>query len=471
MKPRKNKGVAMLAAIVVVVIVMGLGLAFMGESIFRSRSELTERHHDDGLRMCDAAIEQARRFLFLYKQNNTWAWDDILQYCHNMRFNDEIGVKADYQTLKSANQLTYKGYAQVPAQTWPEAPVPSGSRTTPSGTPVIFGVFSGYMDKGAWYMTIRDNSDEADGNMLDDTDDTLVVSVTSVMMDGVARTVEARVRFEPPTFTPQGAIVTNGTANLAGNMKVMKAGTAVTADVISNGSIIFTGNSVTVEGSAMAFGTITGAPSGVESFQTGTPKVSMPIGDPAFYKPLANYILKSNGSVQNSAGAQISPPGASFYNFSFGSGSWSMTGDDPLPPPGVYYLEGDFDMTGKGTFNATLIVEGSVNVRGTGVGWNVTGSTGGVTLIAGTDIKINGNATINGVILANEQMFMNGNATINGAAVALDKGDTSPLVSTTSDFDDDEFGGSARINYPGPQSTFLVVPKDSLELVYTRRIK
>lgn len=466
----------MMAAVVVVVIVMGLGLAFMSESIFRTRSEMSERHMDDGLRTCDTAIEQARRFLFLYRQNSTWPWNDILQYNQNFHFNQEASVKLRWKQLKDANQLTYKGIAQVPAQTWPEAPVPSGSRTSPASVPTIFGVFAGYMDRGAWYMSVRDNDEEADGNMLADTDGILVLSVTAVMQDGSARTVEARLRFEPPTFSPQGAIVTNGTANIGGDFTARPTGGATHADVMSNGSINFSGNSLTIEGTAYAYGSISGAPSGVQNIQSGAPKVAMPITDPSYYKPLASYILKSDGSVENSAGAQISPPGADFYNFKFQSGAWKVTGATPLPPPSVYYIEGDFSMAGNGTWTATLIITGSAAIQGTGSGWNYNSTMGNVAILAGKDLSLKGNATMTGVLVAGEQALVQGNATLTGAIIATDKADASSVVTTTSDFDtnlseNDSYMGSGVINYPGPQSTFLVVPKDSLELVYSRRIR
>ena len=81
-----------------------------------------------------------------------------------------------------------------------------------------------------------------------------------------------------------------------------------------------------------------------------------------------------------------------------------------------------------------------------------------------------------GSLVAGEQAQVQGNATLTGSIIATDKADASSTVTTTSDFDtnstdNDTYMGSGVINYPGPQSTFLVVPKDSLELIYTRRIR
>jgi hypothetical protein len=475
---RNNKGVAMMAAIVVVVMVMGLGLAFMGESIFRTRSEMSERHMDDGQRMCDTAVEQARRFLFLYKWNNTWSWNEILVYNQNMLWNNEQGVKDLWKQMKSSGQLSYKGMAQTPAQTWPEAPVPSGSKVMPTSTPTVFGVFSEYMGKGAWYMTVRDNHGESteDANPFTDFDNIVVVSVVAVMQDGTSRAVEARLRFEPPMFSPQGAIVTNGTANIGGDFRAVPTGSATNADVMSNGSINFNGNSVTIEGTAYAFGSVSGAPSGVQNIQSGAPKVNMPVTDPTFYKPLATYILKANGSVTNAAGTEISPAGADFYNFKFQNGAWKVTGDSPLPPVTVYYIETDFSMAGNGTWNATLIVEKSVDLQGNSTGWSFGPAMGNVAIIAGKDLLVRGNSNMTGVLVAGEQATVQGSATLTGSIVATDKADTSQVVSTTNDFstntnDNDIYMGSATIRYPGPQSTFLVVPKDSLDLIYTRKLR
>lgn len=470
----KRNGSALLVAVLVVILVMGLGLAFMGESIFRTRQEMTERSLDTGLRMCDAAVEQARRFLHLYRNDNSWPWPDILRYNETFPHNNPTAVMALWVSRRDAGRLTVNGFSETVAQTWPEAPVPA-DKQAPATPSTVFGVFSEYLG-GTWFMSVRDNLDEpAEGALQDplkDTDDVLIVSVTAILRDRSMRAVEACLRFEPPNFAPKGAIVTNGTANIYGNLTISTAPGVENADVISNGNLIFNGNSVSIQGKASAYGTITGAPSGVrDGFAPNSPKAMMPIGDPEYYKPLAAYILKSDGSVVNQAGASLSPPGAPFYNFSHSGGGWSVTSETPQPPAGVYYIEGDFDMTGNGRFSATLIVTGSVNVRGNSTGWDIGAAMGNVCILAGKDFKMNGNSTLRGVVVAGEQISMSGNATVDsGALIALDKGDASSLVSSTSSFDD-AFGGSSTITYPGPQSTFLQVPTDCLELIYTRRIK
>jgi hypothetical protein len=196
----------------------------------------------------------------------------------------------------------------------------------------------------------------------------------------------------------------------------------------------------------------------------------MPIGDPKYYKPLAQYILRSDGSVTDQAGNLLSPAGASFYNFSHGSGGWSVSGDSPLPPSAVYFIEGDLDMTGRGQFNATMLVTGSVNLRGTGSGWTLGAAMANIVFVTGGDFKINGNGFVVGTILANEQVSMNGNATVEGSLIALDSANNHTLVEVTSEFSDD-FSGSAVVRYEGGRSTFLQVSQDSVDLKFTRRIK
>jgi type II secretory pathway pseudopilin PulG len=484
--PRKNeRGVALLVALVVVIMVMGIGLAFMGESIFRSKSAHQERELDDGLRIADAAIEQARRFMFLYKANNTWSWDNILTYCNtfpptncddtssiNSLANSDKGI---WTITKNANGMTVDNMAERLAQTWPEAPVPPNPTTPVSsgqvgyhGPNTVFGVWTKY-GEGAWFMVIKDNDDEIGvQNYTHDSDNQVYVYVTVVMRDFTMRTIEALIKFQPPTYSPQGAIVTNGTMELYGNVNVRPGLGVLNADVISNGNIVLTG-SPTVHGSAMAYGTITGSTTGVSgNVVSGNPKSTMPNGDVSLYKPLANYLLLSDGRVTDQAGTTLAT--GSFYNFSYSSGSWHVTGDSPRPPVAVYYIEGNFDMVGRGTWNATLLVTGNADVRGTGAGWTFGPAMGNVAIVAGTDFKMNGNSSLTGIIVANEQIAMNGNATVNGALIALDKADTSSLVSTSSSFDD-SFGGSATIVYPGPQSTFLQVDRDTCDLIYTRKVK
>lgn len=459
----------MLLAVVIVVMVMGLGLAFMGESIFRSRAELTERQLDEGLRICDGAVEQARRFLFLYRSSGTWSWNEILQYNSSMPYNDPNAVMAIWEQRKASGRLIVNDMSEVIASTWPEAPLPANRTVPPTNGPsTVFGVFSDF-GGGTWYMTVRNNSDDPGG--LTDTDGFIMISVTAIMRDKTIRAIEARVKTQDPLYTPQAAIVTNGSMQIGGNLSVQTNPGTSAADVHSNGSITFNGGSASVQGNVSAFGSISGSPSGIRDGVTpNAGKMTLPIGDPAYYKPQADFILRSDGSVTSPSGTLISPAGASFYNFTHGAGGWSVSGDTPLPPSATYYIEGDLDMTGRGRFNATLIVTGSANIRGQGSGWTLGPAIGNVVMIAGGDFKMNGDSTLTGTVLANEQISMNGNATVDGSLIALDKSDTSSLVTTSSDFAD-QFGGSAVVKYSGGQSTLLAVERNSADLINTRRIR
>jgi hypothetical protein len=410
--------------------------------------------------------------LYLYKRNNTWSYSDILQYNSAFVANSPGPTKTLWEQRRAEGRLVINRVAEVMASTWPEAPVPA-NRTVPASTPTVFGVFS-YFSGGAWYMMVRDNMDEpAEGvaqNPMEDTDQVLMVYVTAILLDGTTRCVEARIRHTPPDYKPQGAIVTNGTVELGGNVTIQPAPGVPNADVISNGSLIFSGSSVSVTGNVTAFGTISGSTTGVTgNVVSGAPKAPMPVTDPYYYKPMASYIMTSDGRVTDPMGNTLAI--GTYYNFSYSSGMWKISSSTPLPPAVVYFIEGDFELTGNGTFTATLLVTGSVTMQGTGSGMSLTGATGNVALVCGQDFKMTGNSTLTGVVVAQEQAWMSGNSSIqNGAVIARDVSDYSPTVSTKSNVYD-KFGGSSTITYAGPQSTFLQVESDSLELMYTRRIK
>jgi hypothetical protein len=468
-----ERGMALIVATLVVLVVVGIGFVFLNESIFRCRQEFNERMHDDGLRICDAAVEQARRFLYLYRAQGTWTWSDILRYNSGFNAADPVGVQSLWLQRRQAGALVVNGMAERTAQTWPEAPVPPDPRT-PSAPATVFGVFTQY-GLGAWYMAVHDNDDEplegAAQDPLTDTDDMLVVTVTAVLPDGGTRTVEARLRFEPPDFRPQGAILTNGNAQIFGNLTIATAPGVARADVYSNGNITFNGTTVVIEGQASAYGTVSSSPLGVrDGVVSGGPKIKLPNLDPQVYKPLAAYILRSDGTVTDPAGSVLAV--GSYYNFTFSSGTWKVVSDRPTPPPRVYYIEGDLDMSGSGSFTATLLVTGNARIRGCGTGWNLGAAAGNVLLITGKDLQTSGTTTLSGIVGCVEQASLTGNTLIqNGSILIQDQKDASDVVTTSSKFSDDSFGGSATIIYPGPVSTFLQNPADTLSLIFTRRLK
>lgn len=463
---RRRQGAALVVAVIVVVIVTGMGAAFLSEGLFRSKQGFVEREQNEAQVICDAALEQARRYLFLYRDSGTWSWPEILQY------NQGFPTPPEFWKQPCVDALNGSGGAT--ARTWPEAPVPAGSTTVPSNPPTYFGVPTLYQN-GAFVVVVRDNPDEplegAAQDPLTDTDGELLVYVTATMRDGVQRQIEARLRYDPPNYTPNGAIITGGTSLLRGSLNVVGVGDAAgKADVIANGNVDL-GGSATIDGKVMAVGSVitSGSATASGGIQTGAPPVLLPNGDPTVYKNLAHYIFKSDGTVVEVGVGVIAVN--RWKGWSYSGGQWSSSQKDLSMPMATYYFETSIKMSGKSWINGTAIVQGNVDIQGQGSNVpEIYPSLGDVAVLAGGDVSANGTASITGVIVAREQIRLNGNFQLQGSAVALDEFDYSTLVSTTDSYDD-SFLGNASIRYSGGRATFLKVPRYSLSVTYMRRTK
>jgi hypothetical protein len=195
----------------------------------------------------------------------------------------------------------------------------------------------------------------------------------------------------------------------------------------------------------------------------------MPDGDPTHYKSYADYILKADGTVTDSLGTPVSV--GTWFNFTFSGGQWQSTSRTPIPPTSTLYFETDVKIQGNCVFTNTMIIEGSLELRGTGSGADFDPSLGGVSVLAGGDIKISGNAEISGFVVAREQISLKGNCDIvDGGAISIDEFDNSSVVTTTSSFDN-TVEGNPTIQYKGNVATFLKVPVYSLDLQAVRRLK
>jgi hypothetical protein len=453
MKPslvRRNRdGSAILIALVVVMMVVALGGAYLGMNVTNAQTASAAR-----------AIDQARRFLFVYRDQATWSWNEILQY--NSGFSsDPLAIRAAaMQVIRSG------GSGGALASTWPEAPVPA-NRTVPDSISTVFGVHTVY-GKGGWYTVIRNNPE--DGDPLTDTDDTLMVIVIATMPDGEQRAVEARVTFDPPSFTPEGAILSNGSLKVGGSVEIKAASGTDAADIYVNANSLIDGGGVEIEGKVAATGTIAvvGSPSIRDGVVPGSARIDLPVGDPEAYRSYATHIFHDDGTVTDAYGTVL---GSGTWNgFTFSGGNWFTKGG--TPPAGAYFFETDLSLSGNGTFHNTFIATGSISISGTPVAKpDITPFLEGVSFLAGGDIKMTGNARASGFVIAREQLFLKGNIRIiDGGAISLDEFDSSSVVSTTSEFDN-SIEGNPRITYKGNTSTFLKKQLYSLKLDAVRRVK
>jgi cytoskeletal protein CcmA (bactofilin family) len=199
----------------------------------------------------------------------------------------------------------------------------------------------------------------------------------------------------------------------------------------------------------------------------GQARFDLPLDPPSAYAGLAGVVLKRDGSVI--VGGVPRKPN-DYGGFRYKNGKWTLNGS-PTSADAVYYIEGDLDISGHPQFAATLLVEGSVDMTGsptTTARSDLSPKLQNVAIYAGGDIRLSGTVCIDGVIVAREQVSMMGNVTVRGSVIAVDAQDKSPLVTTTSDMND-ELGGGVSVQFPGPLGTFLKVPRDTLDLVWERR--
>lgn len=512
MSGREQRGSALVVAVIIVVIVVGIGAAFLSESLFRSKQGFVEREQNEAQMAADAALDQLRRFMFVYRRNSLWSWNDILQYNTSIML-QELGVASldpdDYanaeiwkqRSIDELKRAASGGAAYYARTTYgpreaPEPPTPGNVAPADYTQRVYFGRPTVYQN-AAYVIIVRDNTDEqypstppyTEGpgvqNLAVDGDAQVIAFITVTMMDGTQRQIEARIKFDPPVFTPEGAIVTGGTAKLTGNLTIVGVGAGANgADVIANGNIKAGTGSPRVDGKGKAVGTVepAGEPNPVfeEGVQSGAPAVALPDANPASYENLAQYKFGADGAVYRRVGASwvfvqnASGSANAWYGwyYSAGSSRWESSTKDPNMPLSIYYVDSNLFMSGKSWINGTAIVKGNVELRGQG-GVNtpqLIPSIGNVAVLSGGDIFANGTADIRGTIIAFEQIKLNGNFSLKGSAVAVDKQDVSTLVSTTDEYDD-YFSGSASIEYSGLQQTFLNIEVFSCRLVYQRKTK
>jgi type II secretory pathway pseudopilin PulG len=222
-----------LLAVIVVMLVLAMGGAFFSSTLFQARESAAARDADEAQRIVDAALDQARRFLYVYKDTGSWGWDDILTYNKNFDPDPLAQRAAAIAALRAKMSGQPTPYAAASA--WPEAPVPPDPKN-PGSPGVMFGTFYFY-GRGVWRVVVRNNPEEA--NPLVDTDSKLILYITATMPEGVQRSVEAEVAYVDPAFSPRGAVMTGGSVKFHGSSSVDITASipGAEANVLSNANI------------------------------------------------------------------------------------------------------------------------------------------------------------------------------------------------------------------------------------------
>lgn len=253
--------------------------------------------------------------------------------------------------------------------------------------------------------------------------------------------VQAFLKQVKVPFKPDAAIVTQGDLTLSGNAKIKNSGVHSNSDVNVSGS-------ASVDGTVSASGTVTNTSSSTLKTESGAAVKPIPSVNPADFRQYAEYVLARDGRVLNAAGnvlADLSHGGqwnGWGYSVTSGTVKWQMSSNDTID--GRFYAEGDAVVSGNPgklkpvylPWSATLIAEGNIEIAGTPVMKSYTGGGGAVPegvknllLVAGLDLKINGNLTqdqvFQGVMAAHEQVAISGNPSLGGYIIAEDAGNSS----------------------------------------------
>lgn len=237
---RRNRGSALLISLVIVVLVAGIGGAFLVDSLSHSKRHSQGVDMDEAMTMCDAGMERARQALDFYRgYQNTgtkWTWDQILTYC-SARPSDANVIKNDYlDNLQSALYTNYQSRiwsnstSSVGANNrFASATIPPNPTTPAPTDPTDNFVFVGWnvpFHKGAIHVHVSNNDDSAaGGSPTHDADGQVIIRVTATLPSGIQRQVEGVFKSPDPIALKiagkgLGAVVSKDTVELLGNVSI-----------------------------------------------------------------------------------------------------------------------------------------------------------------------------------------------------------------------------------------------------------
>lgn len=237
---RSNRGSALLISLVVVIIAVGIGGAFLSQTLYHAKEQSWAIEADEAMTMCDAGMERARQALGVYK-GTLWNWNNLATYCAN---SPTDGMLIKQQAMAFMASSTYQGYTKLlwtsssgTTQQTTGTRVGSTSNTADNTDPttllpmnqtiptpsadqnkVLFGWPIAF-NRGVLFMTAT-----VPGGAIPGTEPTnLLVRVTAILPSGLVRQVEGLV--EKPNPTPLkanglAAVVSNDQVSVNGNTMI-----------------------------------------------------------------------------------------------------------------------------------------------------------------------------------------------------------------------------------------------------------
>ena len=213
---RKKQGSALLIATVVVVIVLGIGGAFLSESLYRRNAQFILNQGDEAQLICDAALEKVRRALYLYRRNGSTN-ADIAGWCSansswsSYQILQDLGKPGDPSSKWSSS--LFQNYVISTGQT-----VQSGNDTSieaPAfGTADFFLGVNRPMAGGAFFAMVTLTPDGKQ----------FVLDITATLRSGIQRKIEGLLSYDANTaaanFPKLAAIIVGGASTFSGNNTV-----------------------------------------------------------------------------------------------------------------------------------------------------------------------------------------------------------------------------------------------------------
>ena len=212
-------------------------------------------------------------------------------------------------------------------------------------------------------------------------------------------TVSFEVGFGENKYKPQSAFIANGDLTISGNPKIQ-----------GNKGSIFSNKKITIPGDptiskdlrAVEALNISGGPTVGGDQEVGMEPEPVPDLTVEDYQEEANYILKNDGKVYDASGTLLHDASTAgpfqhwkLTDYAESVATWDYEGNDAID--GLYYIEGHVKIGGSpgssiSPWKLMVIATGHIEISGSPFFTPLHGD--GVMFLAGTDLKINGNATV-----------------------------------------------------------------------------
>lgn len=418
-KQTREKGAALVTAIFAILLATLIGFALHYSAVVSQAIAINDRNNTEALYLADAGINHA---LALVNKVPKSDFSKILVAGANTAPNtgDELSVPPTTGLWTTAEGI------------------PAGSKTSGGVTGI------GASGTGRYWVTVK--NDTATGETATtDSNGTLIITSTGVGRDGATATVEATVYSNTVSYP---AVLINGKVKVAGSVKIegtngiLHANDSLQIDGAPCADQYFSTSATIINPSKLKGANCSGA--GVN--RSGQPVIPPPLFDVrADFYGKTTYILGAIGSqagkVYTGAGVLVADTNTTANKWTNTDGSvwmwsptiatWIQTGIKLTSAS--YYSEGNIAITGNFGTNAapakvSFIAEGFIYNQGKQY---MQPYYSGISLVAGTDIKLSGKFTADaddleaeGLTYAHHQIDFAGTPTLTGMVIAANQADT-----------------------------------------------